>query len=173
MTGKKTYQELEAYIKKLEKTVSELRRTEAMLKDEVIWQNILFHQSRDGIVVLDQDGKVYEANRKFADMLGYQHEEVYGLHVWDWDAVFSKKRLIEMLRSVDRTGDHFTTKHRRKDGSTFDVEVSTNGASYKGNKMILCICRDISKKKKAEKKHLELVKELKELKKELKGKTNS
>jgi len=160
MTGKKTYQELEDYTRKLERTISEMRRAESLLKDEITWLTILFQQSRDAIVILNQNGKVYEANRKFADMLGYSLEEVNALHVWDWDAVYSKNHLLEMIRSVDRSGDHFETKHRRKDGNIIDVEISTNGASYKGSKLILCISRDISEQKHTEEEHLREIKEL-------------
>ena len=48
--------------------------------DEITLWRLLFEQSRDGIVVLDQNCKVYEANKKFAEMLGYSMEEVYQLY---------------------------------------------------------------------------------------------
>ena len=48
-------------------------------------RKILIEQSRDGIVILDHQGKVREANQRFADMLGYTPEEVQDLHVWDWE----------------------------------------------------------------------------------------
>ncbi|MEJ2041008.1 MAG: ATP-binding protein, partial [Desulfosarcinaceae bacterium] len=60
-----------------------------------------------------------------------------------------------MIRSVDEGGDHFETLHRRKDGSIYDVEISTNGAVYNGKKLIFCVCRDITRRKKAEKELLQ------------------
>ena len=68
------------------KVDGERRRVEQSLRREKAWRKTLVHGSRDGIVVLDQAGKVYEANQKFADLLGYEPEEVLDLHVWDWDA---------------------------------------------------------------------------------------
>ena len=55
-----------------------------------------------------------------------------------------------MIRTVDEAGDHFETQHRRKDGSVYDVEISTNGAVCAGQKLIFCVCRDITERKQAE-----------------------
>uniref|UniRef100_A0A7C4AJP9 PAS domain S-box protein n=1 Tax=Thermodesulfovibrio aggregans TaxID=86166 RepID=A0A7C4AJP9_9BACT len=91
--------------------------------DEITLWRLLIEQSRDGIVVLDQNCKVYEANKKFAEMLGYSMEEVYQLYVWDWDNKFTKEEILEMAGDIDESGHHFETQHRRKDGSIIDVEL--------------------------------------------------
>lgn len=130
--------------------ITERRRAEQALADEAVRRQILVEQSRDGIVVLDHNGKVYEANGRYAEMLGYTPEEVRQLHVWDWDARWTREQLKEMVRSVDPSGDHFETLHRRKDGTVFDVDVSTNGAVFSGQKLIFCVCRDITERKRAE-----------------------
>jgi PAS domain S-box-containing protein len=128
--------------------VTERRKAAQALADEAKQRRILTEQSRDGIAVLDQNGKVYESNKKFADMLGYSQDEILKLHVWDWEVNFSRKKLLDMLGSVDETGDHFETQHRRKDGSIYDVEISTNGAIFAGQKLIFCVCRDVTERNK-------------------------
>ncbi|HRP65082.1 MAG TPA: sensor domain-containing diguanylate cyclase [Thauera sp.] len=114
-----------------------------------LW-HVLFEQSRDGVVVLDEDGKVFEANRRFADMLGYSPDEMAQLHVWDWDAQFSREELLALLRAIDSEGDHFETRQRRKDGTLISVELSNSSSLYHGRKLIFCICRDITERKAAE-----------------------
>jgi len=89
------------------KDVTDREQTEAALKDESARRRLLVEQSRDGIVVIDQNGKVYEANQRYADMLGYTMEEALQLHLWDWDTQWTKEQLLEMARTVDDTGDHF------------------------------------------------------------------
>ncbi len=130
--------------------VSERKQAEEALANEASRRRILMEQSRDGIVILDQNGKVYEANRQFAEMLGYSSEEVLKLDVWDWEFQFPREQVLDMIRSVDENGDHFETQHRRKDGTIYDVEISTNGAVFGGQKLIFCVCRDITKRKQAE-----------------------
>lgn len=127
-----------------------LQKMEEQLRDEIALWSLLLEQSRDGLVVLDQDGKVYMANKQFADMLGYSMEEIYQLYVWDWDFQYKKEQLQEMLRGVDSSGDHFETLHRRKDGTIINVELSNNGSVYKGQKLVFCICRDVTERNRME-----------------------
>jgi len=130
--------------------LTERKRAEEALFDEITKRRILIDQSRDGIVTLDEEGKVYESNRRFAEMLGYTPEEMRELHVWDWDAEFNRKQILEMIRTVDAAGDHFETRHRRKDGSVLDVEISTNAAVFSGKKLIFCVVRDFTERKRME-----------------------
>ncbi len=153
----KTKTQLIAELKEMRRLVSEFEKSETLLKqaeetlkEEAIRRRMLVEQSRDGIVVLDQNGKVYEANQRYADMLGYSMEEVLQLHVWDWDAQWTREQLMEMVSTVDETGDRFETSHRRKDGTLCDVEISTNGTMCGGQKLIFCVCRDITARKRLE-----------------------
>lgn len=128
----------------------EQKRAEETLANEAIRRRLLIEQSSDGIVVLEQDGRVCEANQKFCEMLGYSTEEAVNLSVWDWEFQFPREQVVQMIQSVDDAGDHFETRHRRKDGSVYDVEISTNGAMVAGQKLIFCVCRDITERKRME-----------------------
>jgi len=131
---------------------SALERIQAQEKhvNEATRRHILMEQSKDGIVILDQDGKVYESNKKFADMLGYPLESMRLLTAFDWEFLHPRERTIEMINSVDETGDHFESIHRRRDGSIYDVEISTNAAWFERQKLIFCVCRDITERKRLE-----------------------
>jgi PAS domain S-box-containing protein len=143
--------------------ITERKKSEEALADELTRRRMLVDQSRDGIVILDDNGKVYEANQRFADMLGYTYEEAQELSVWDWEYLFPREQVAEMIRTVDETGDHFETRHRRKDGTTFDVEISTNGTVCAGQKLIFCVCRDITERKQSEKALVEAEEKYKKL----------
>ncbi len=130
--------------------ITKRKRMEEALADEVTRRRILVDQSLDGIVVLDENAKVYEANQRFAEMLGYTPEEVRELHTWDWDKNFPPEKLLEMGRAVDEKGLHLETQHHRKDGSVIDVDISINGAMCGGQKLIFCVLRDITERKRAE-----------------------
>ncbi len=131
--------------------ITERKRIEQALANEEIRRRILIEQSSDGIVILDESGKVYDVNWRFAEMLGYTMEEASRLYVWDWEKGFTRENLLEQLKNVNSDGDHFTTHHLRKDGSYIDVDISTNGASFAGQKLIFCVCRDISERNRMEK----------------------
>jgi PAS domain S-box-containing protein len=162
MSRKPTYEELENRIQELENAERERAEREAPFKDELSRWRLLIDQSRDGIFILDDQARVYEANRRFADMLGYPMDELERLFVWDWDVRFNKEELVELHRTVDRTGHHFETQQRRKDGTIIDVEVSNNGVLFEGKKFVFCICRDITERKRTEKERDRLLLELRQ-----------
>jgi PAS domain S-box-containing protein len=132
------------------RNITERKKQEQALADELTRRRLLVDQSLDGIVVLDEDARVVEANPRFAEMLGYTLKEVYKLHTWDWDKNFPPEEILEMGRNVDEKGLHLETKHTRKDGSVIDVDISINGTMFGGEKLIFCVCRDITERKRAE-----------------------
>lgn len=130
--------------------ITERKWAEERVLEEATRRSILFEQSIDGLVVLDQNGKVFEANQKYAEMLGYSPEEILSLYMWDWDVHYTREQLLEMIRLADSKGVIHETKHRRKDGSFIDVEISGNAAMFGDKKFIFCVCRDITERKQAE-----------------------
>ncbi len=127
-----------------------LQSENAVLKNAEFRFRKLVEQSRDGIVILDDGCKAVYANQKFADMIGYTLEETGNLHVWDWDKTLAKESVLKLATAVDDKGHHFNTVHTRKDKTTFDVELSNSGTIIDGKKLIFCICRDISDRKRNE-----------------------
>ncbi len=157
------YESLKKRVERLEKVEQELQRMKDRLQDEIDMWNLLFGQSRDGIVILEENGKVWKANRQYAEMLGYTVEEIAELHVWDWDCKYSREQLQLMVQKMDPDGVMFETRHRRKDGRVIDVELSNSGTLYKGKKLVFCVCRDVTERnrmeralKESEKKYQEL-----------------
>ena len=130
--------------------ITERKQSEEALEKEVSWRRILMEQSRDGIVIIDQDGKVFDANPRYAEMLGYSHEEMQTLHMWDWDIHYTREQLLEMLQLADNKGILHETSQRRKDGTLIDVEINANAAIFGKKKLSFCVCRDITERKRAE-----------------------
>jgi signal transduction histidine kinase len=83
-------------------------------------------------------------------MLGYSHEEMQTLHIWDWDTHYTREQLLEMLRLADNKGILHETRQRRKDGTLIDVEINANAAIFGDRKLSFCVCRDITERKQAE-----------------------
>jgi PAS domain S-box-containing protein len=126
--------------------ITERKLMQETIANEAIRRRILIEQSSDGIVIINQNGKVYDVNWRFAEMLGYTMDEASALNIWDWDVNFTRDELMEQLKNIDSEGDHFVSKNKRKDGTIIDVDISTNGATFAGQKLIFCVCRDISER---------------------------
>lgn len=106
----------------------------------------LFDHVGDGIVVLQQDGQVVEANRRFAEMLGYTQEEMSHLSIFAWNLQFSEQDLSAMLRTICPDGEHFQTWHRRKDGTTYMAEVGLSRIEWGGQTYVLAVERDVTER---------------------------
>jgi diguanylate cyclase (GGDEF)-like protein/PAS domain S-box-containing protein len=81
-------------------------------------------------------------------MLGYTIEELKQLHIWDWEAVQSEEEIRRNFRDLSTVNFRLETRHRRKDGSIYDVELNGTGTSFTGKNgkynVSMCICQDIS-----------------------------
>ncbi|MFA6920881.1 MAG: PAS domain S-box protein [Gallionella sp.] len=126
------------------------KAAEESLKNEALRRRILMESSQDGIAIFNQQFQVVEANSRFAEMLGYPPEEMLALHVWDFEATMTEAEIRS--RFADVVDAHMTieTRHRRKDGTIYDVEVSIGGAMVGVEPVIFTISRDITERKHVE-----------------------
>lgn len=133
----------------ISRDITEQRAAEERIAEETRRFRFLLDSSRDGIVIVNHEHRVIQANRRFAEMLGHDPRDLPGMHTWDFDADHDEAGIRDGFSPLqDRV---FETRHRRKDGSVFDVEVSGTHALWDGEDLVLCICRDISERKQAEK----------------------
>ncbi|MBN2530670.1 MAG: response regulator [Deltaproteobacteria bacterium] len=124
------------------------QQAESDLKKEATRRQVLMNASRDGIAIFNQEHEVVEANHRFSEMLGYTHEEALQLHTWDLEDNMCEADIREAFGNLAQTSATFETKHRRKDGSTYDAEVSASGALVGDEPMVFTVSRDITEKKK-------------------------
>ena len=123
------------------------RQSEAQVAAEASRRRALFEHMRDGVVVLNEDGSVFESNDKFAEMLGYSCDEIRALHIADWDAKYAREELVKLVKTVSTEGQFFFTVQKRKDGSVFDAEVSSTRIEWGGRHYVLCIEHDITERR--------------------------
>jgi PAS domain S-box-containing protein len=131
----------------------ELRRNLAALAEQAIRYKTLMETSADSIYVLNERGDLREANAAFLRRRGYTAAEAKGLNVADWDAQWTREQLQELLQEKLRKVDDdnvLETRHRCKDGSVFDVEVSATRVRIGGEQLFFCVTRDITERKRAE-----------------------
>lgn len=103
----------------------------------------LLQTNLDGFVTIRADGAILEANAAYLRMSGYTLEELRNLHVSDLDALESRPETEQHTQKMKEDGsDRFQSRHRRKDGSSYPVEVSTTHVP--GRDIIIGFIRDLS-----------------------------
>ncbi len=134
--------------------ITERKQVDQALKRASEKSIALLRNASDGIHILDFDGNILEASDSFCAFLGYQRDEVIGMNVAQWDAFFIGNELLSTLRQqFDKpTGSLFESRLRRKDGSLFDVEISSLPLALDGKPALFNSSRDITERKKNEEK---------------------
>jgi len=122
------------------------RKSDELARTE--YRNRLFlRKASDGVHILDESGVLIEASDAFYRMLGYRREEFVGARLAQWDAGFPAEELPMLLnRAAAGALKNFHTVHRRRDGSTFDVEVSVESLLHNGRINLYCSSRDITQR---------------------------
>ncbi|MDR3686341.1 MAG: SpoIIE family protein phosphatase [Coriobacteriia bacterium] len=123
----------------------------------------LFEHARDVVLVVDEAGKIVEANLAAEDVYGFSRDELVGMPLVNLRSDASLPLMSNQLSAAARSGGvQFETEHRRADGSTFPVEVSSRGVDYGGERLLLSMVRDISQRREQEAEREQLVRELAE-----------
>ncbi|MEF8778987.1 MAG: PAS domain S-box protein, partial [Natronomonas sp.] len=108
------------------------------------WQ-ALFENSPDAVAVHDADGDIIAVNEQNVENLGYTREELLSMNVADFEVGHSHEELQGIWAAMD-IGERAKTEgeHRRKDGSTFPVEVWVTKTEIEDETRFVALGRDIT-----------------------------
>lgn len=105
----------------------------------------------DGYWCIDEKGRLLDVNPAYCRQSGYSREELVGMRISDLEAVESAADTAAHIHHVIECGcDLFETRHRRKDGSIWDVEVSTTYRRGSQGGLFFAFLRDITERKRAD-----------------------
>jgi two-component system, LuxR family, sensor kinase FixL len=131
------------------RVVAEQARTASRV-NEIRLQAALDHAT-DAFFLQDDTTRVIDANRQACESLGYFKSEIIGMIPPDFDPD-SKEPRTTWIREQLKTGEvvAFDSRHRRKDGDMFPVEVRIRPFWVDGKRYGLSSARDITARKEAE-----------------------
>jgi PAS domain S-box-containing protein len=137
---------LEIYSLQLKSMVEE--RTQELSKSNQ-WHQALFDNATDGIMVLDQNGIIMNANDRAAEMHGFSKEALVGSHSGLLEVDERRGEAAERLQRILR-GESlvYETEHFKKDGTRIFLEVSSKAIPIHDEVFIQSFQRDITEKKK-------------------------
>lgn len=133
--------------------ITERRRAEDAIRENVAWFRQLTASLFDGIAIFDQ-GIAIEANEQFAAMLGYSQAELLGQDV----LTFFPASYHALVSHHVRTGyeQPYEAVMLRKDGTTFPAEIQGKMQHYRGRRVRVSTVRDITQRKQNEDERLAL-----------------
>lgn len=144
-------------IEKLEEIASHIggaivrKHTEELLRKKDERRLSILKTAMDGFWLMDKDGRLLEVNDTYCRMSGYTEQELLTKTVGDLEAMKNPMEIINHLQRIRTFGeDRFESRHRRKDGSIFDIEVSIKFQAVEGGQFVTFL-HDITERKAMEK----------------------
>ena len=131
------------------KRLKEIENRKQIERSEYRYRSVL-KTAMDGYWLTDTKGRLLEVNDAYCSMCGYSESELLTMQITDLEAVENPNLVTAHMQEVIRKGsDRFESKHRRRDGTIFDVEVSIQFRPEEGGQCV-CFLRDITERKKAD-----------------------
>ena len=124
-----------------------LREEAVTLRKETISTRTLVEAAPDGCWILDSNGRLIDLNAAYCRMTGYSREELLGMNASQIEDQTAGETTMRLQLGRVQGGGRYETKHRCRDGSLLDVEVSVGvmEAGAAGDNMVLI--RDVSERR--------------------------
>ena len=118
----------------------------ALLESEGRFRTMV-ENAGDAIYLNDEEGHVLLCNQAACRSTGYSSEELLRLRIEDIDSGYREARNTEPRRAL-QAGQlvSIQARHRRKDGSTFPVEVHISLFKEEGPRQFLAVVHDLSER---------------------------
>jgi len=143
----------EQLINEMAKLKNKLQQIEENLHESEEKYRILSEATTDCILIETVEGRIIECNTAGAKMFGYNKKEMVGLTINDRVPKEFAKKLPKIITKKEATHGFFVPRiSKKKDGTIFPTEIATKIVNIKGEPRLITYIRDISKRKKAEKK---------------------
>jgi len=122
------------------------RRSIAELQEREFRYRGAVETSKDGFLLLERSGRVIGANEAYSRMSGYRQAELLALTISDLDAEeTAADAAAHIARIVEQGRDRFESRHRRKDGNGWPVEITVSTSPSLGE--LFVFVRDLTETK--------------------------
>ncbi len=131
--------------------VTERRRAEDELRASETRFRLFVDHATDAFFLHDDKGDVVDVNRHGCECLGFSREELIGMSAIEFDAELQPAQMERIIGAFE-VGKLYTfdTRHRRKDGTTFPVEVRLRPFLEGGKMFAVALARDITERLRTE-----------------------
>jgi two-component system, sensor histidine kinase and response regulator len=133
--------------------VTDRKRAELALRESGEKYRWLIETTDTGYVIIDEQGRVVDANQKYTQLTGRSRvDEIIGHNVIEWTAPHDVERNADELRRCNERGSvrDLAVDYLTLDGRIVPVEINATMLKTAGALRILSVCRDISERKRAE-----------------------
>jgi PAS domain S-box-containing protein len=143
----------ETLFRKLEKKIHELETANQTIKESETKYRSLIETTNTGFAIIDVEGKVRDANEEYIRLSGHNIlGQIIGRKITEWTAEHDRARNAEEIELCLKQGfvRNLEIDYVDKNGRVTPIEINATVVETTGGKVIMTLCRDISKRRKAE-----------------------
>ncbi|HMK45650.1 MAG TPA: PAS domain S-box protein [Methanocella sp.] len=111
---------------------------------------LILQGARDPIFFVELDGRIIDVNDAAVQTYGYTNDELCSMDIVDLWILEERSKIKDQFQLCCLEGCVYETVHKRRDGSTFPVEISCSSTVIENRDVIVDIIRDITERKQAE-----------------------
>ena len=130
-----------------QRDVTEKRAAEEELRYSEERFRVLADEVVEGLA-LNEGGKLFDANRSFTEMFGYEFEEVVGMDAAEFVAPEMREEVARRIATGNT--EAYESIGLKKDGTVFPIEVRPRSIPYFGRVVRVTSIIDLSERKQAE-----------------------
>lgn len=138
--------------------ITQKKAVEKKLNESNTQFTTLIESAGDALYIADLKGNILNVNNKSSEQTQYSKEELLKMNVTELDVETLKLKDLQQFWENLPLEDLITveTKHKRKNGSVFNVELRTRHTKLNGKSIIIGLVRDITQRKNREAENLKL-----------------
>ncbi len=130
--------------------ITERRQAREALRASDERHRAILRTTLDGFWLTDAAGRLLEVNEAYCRMSGYSEAELLGMRASDLEVEETAADVAARMQKIVTQGeDRFESRHRRKDGSLFDVEISVSYQAAGGGRFAGFL-RDVTEQREVE-----------------------
>ncbi len=134
----------------LQGTLQDISETKKF-EESVQLAQLIFDKAPVGIWRLDENANIVDVNEKGCSSLGYTHDELCQMQIFDFDPQFTMQHWRDSFKAVKKEGSiSLESIHQRKNGECFPIRVLENLIEFKGQIFRVTFVEDISHRKQIE-----------------------
>jgi PAS domain S-box-containing protein len=127
----------------ISRDITEHKRMEAALAEQAETYRALFSTAFDGVLEVDDQLHIVDANRVYCRLLGYNRMELLGRSIQEVEGHETPEQVKRHLHQLKREGGgRFETMHRAKDGRLVALELNVTFIPNRGR--LIAFCHEIT-----------------------------
>ena len=123
----------------------------ALQESEQRFRSIFQNKHTPMLIIDPKDGAILDANQAAVEFYGWSHKELTGMNIRQINTLAAEEIAEEMQAARQLERKFFRFKHRVKDGTIRDVEVTSGPVEIGENSLLYSIIQDVTDRNRAQK----------------------